>query len=699
MKNKNILIKTSINTIFNDKYMNEILFTNKSKNSILYNDIIINSFKNYIDNIIYQGSKFFVKFCHENRYFDSKIYWTQNITPIFNKLNIFYYYTQEVYSKHINILENNINNLNIYDKFIMNNETLKLIMRDIEEKYKINGIDRIINKFENLMKAAIESNITSNLTQLNFSYLIIETIDDINNIINNYSISLLTEIKSYNSKLKVFCMIDGLNYIPIEKAEKLRVLWDYSNNNNYRKLKKSTRRGKFLNIKKANEYLNKLDKKGKKDILKKFEKIYNNNSSLRHLDEYNTREFFNSESQPLSLNNISNMIDNLNDDINNFNNMIKNDDYLNKIKIKNELLKTNSEKGNNIIKLNNKILKSELSFISLFGSKIQLDYLDNLVSSEIENKPEKEVENLAKKLFNFIEINNKIKHLKELSNGIILSIYNIFSNTINKQAKVINSNDEDINYYFNKFIDNVDKLLETVGIYKIFSKVKKVIENIVDAITVDADADIEKFSDELEISSGANFSYGAVFDDDKLSVFFSKCYELDVIEKVPFFPLKLRCPGFPPLQILFSPVVLVKACGQVIYETEEYFHTSKLSFDFNTGATIGLVLEGGFYLDIKILKLTIKAGIQGNLFDGKVGIKFSINFTKAQLNLKIYSEYIPLSFEFFIKVQMKIIFFKITLVNISYRINIAKLYSSIIINLDLYKMIDNFSKDESYYLL
>ena len=168
---------------------------------------------------------------------------------------------------------------------------------------------------------------------------------------------------------------------------------------------------------------------------------------------------------------------------------------------------------------------------------------------------------------------------------------------------------------------------------------------------------------------------------------------------MPLFPLKLKCPGFPPLQIRFSPVVLVKACGQVIYESEEYFHTSKLSFDFNTGATIGFVLEGGFYFDVKVFKLTIKAGIQGNFFDGKVGIKFSINFTKARLTLNIYSEYIPLSFEFFIKVQMKIIFFKITLVNISYKYNVLRFYSSIIINLDLYEMIDNFSKDESYYLL
>jgi hypothetical protein len=394
------------------------------------------------------------------------------------------------------------------------------------------------------------------------------------------------------------------------------------------------------------------------------------------------------------------MINYLNDDINNFNYMIKYDNYLNEIKNKNKILKTNSENENNVIELNNKLLKTELSFISLKNFNIKFDNLDKLALFEIENKPEKEVENLVNKLIDFIENNDKIKYLKELSKEIILSTYNIYSNTINKQAKVINTNDEDINYYFNKFIDNVDKLLDIVGVYKIFSKVKKVIENIVDAITVECDEQIEGFSDELEISGGIqDFSYGAVFDDDKLSFFLSKCYELDVIKKVPFFPLKLKCPGLPALQIRISPVVLVKACGAVIYETEIYFHTSKLSFDFNTGATIGLVLEGGFYFDAKILGLTIKAGIQGNIFDGKVGIKFTINFTKAQLTLTIYSEYIPLSFEFFIKVQVKVIFFKITLVNISYKINAIRLYSSIQINLDLYKMIDNFSKDESYYLL
>ena len=68
---------------------------------------------------------------------------------------------------------------------------------------------------------------------------------------------------------------------------------------------------------------------------------------------------------------------------------------------------------------------------------------------------------------------------------------------------------------------NLDRLLDFVGAYKIFSKVKKIINNIVDAITVEVDAEIEYFTDELEVSGGVeDFSYGASFDDDKLSIFF-----------------------------------------------------------------------------------------------------------------------------------------------------------------------------------
>jgi hypothetical protein len=215
------------------------------------------------------------------------------------------------------------------------------------------------------------------------------------------------------------------------------------------------------------------------------------------------------------------MIYNLNDDINDFNNMIKNNDYFNKIKEYLELLKSNIKEDNYIIELNNKILKNELSFISLTNSIRIFDYLDELASNEIKDKPEIELEKLIKKLIDFIENKRKLKHLNELSNGIILSTYNTFTNIINQQSKVINTNDVDINYNFNKFIDNVDRLLDFVGAYKIFSKVKKIINNIVDAITVEVDAEIEYFTDELEVSGGVeDFSYGASFDDDKLSFFF-----------------------------------------------------------------------------------------------------------------------------------------------------------------------------------
>ena len=64
-------------------------------------------------------------------------------------------------------------------------------MKDIEEKYKINAIDKITNKYENLIKAVIESKISNNLTKLNSSDIITEFIFDINSIINDYSITLL----------------------------------------------------------------------------------------------------------------------------------------------------------------------------------------------------------------------------------------------------------------------------------------------------------------------------------------------------------------------------------------------------------------------------------------------------------------------------------------------------------------------------
>ena len=673
MKNKNILIKASKNTIFNDTYMNEILLTNNSKNSFIYNDIINNIFKNCIDNIIHYGSKFFVKFNHENRYNDLKTYWSENIIPISIKLNVpstnfFISLIEDLLSENKNdfeyidkllkILENQFNNLNINAKFNMNNDTVKLIMLDIEKKYKINGIDIIINKYEKFMEAVIENNITNKLNYsltnnlTNYFNSSIEFINDVNNVINNYSISLLDEIKNYCYKLKVFAMIDGLNHIPIEKAKKLGFLWDYSNNS-YSKILKNSTSTKLLTTNKINDYLKNLDKKGKKDILINIEKIFNNNSSLNLQDEYNTNEFFNSKSEPLTINSILEMIENLNNDVNNFNNMIKNNDYFNKIKLNYELLKKHFVDED----YNNKIVKLELSFISSINSNIYIDYLDYLESIEIESKPEKEAEKQRRKeIIDFIENYKRLNDLNELSNKIILSIYNIYLDTINKQSKIINIIDNRINFYFENYIDNVDTLLKIVNNYKIFSEVKDNIENIEYDLIIEIDDKIEKFSkfeefyDELENRDHFINIYN-------YHIYEEYCYSLNVIDKIPLFPIIIPCPDFPPLQIRLSPIVNVTICSKIMFSiTDKELLLTNVVFDFSTKASFGLNLEGGIYLDIYAAKLTASVGVNGTLFEGKVGVKISIDFDKSQLQLQVYLECgINLYFKFYILIQAKLL--------------------------------------------
>ena len=55
------------------------------------------------------------------------------------------------------------------------------------------------------------------------------------------------------------------------------------------------------------------------------EKIFN--SKLRNLGEYNTRNEFNSSSDPISIEHIANMVEDLKEDINNFKTKIINNSY------------------------------------------------------------------------------------------------------------------------------------------------------------------------------------------------------------------------------------------------------------------------------------------------------------------------------------------------------------------------------------
>jgi hypothetical protein len=380
--------------------------------------------------------------------------------------------------------------------------------------------------------------------------------------------------------------------------------------------------------------------------------------------------------------------------------MIKNNDYFKKIKLNYELLK----KKIIIEDYNNKILKFELSFISSINSNIYIDYLDYLESIEIESKSEKEAEKQRRKeIIDFIENYKRLNDLNELSNKIILSIYIIYLNIINKQSKIINIFDIITNFNFEKYIDNVDTLLKIMNDYKIFSKVKDNIENIEYDLTIEIEDKIEKFSkfeefyDELE--SRDNFITSFLYNFLGIDIYQFKyeeyCYSLNAIENISLFPIIISCPYFPPLQIRLSPIVNVTICSKIMFEITDFdLLLTKFDFDFSTKTSFGLKLEGGIYLDIYVSKLTASVGINGNLFDGKIGVKISIDFDKSQLHLKVYLECsINLYFNFYILIQAKLLKWKVDIYKWEQKEKVQIVPYIIPIDVDL-EILKNFTNDE-----
>jgi hypothetical protein len=290
-----------------------------------------------------------------------------------------------------------------------------------------------------------------------------------------------------------------------------------------------------------------------------------------------------------------------------------------------------------------------------------------------------------------------------LTNGIILSSYDIYSNLINQGAKLITTYDDDINDEFEKYIDNVDKLLDFVEDHKIFSKVKEKIKIIEDAFTSEIDEKIEEFfynqefSDKLEISYDIKDIFKMLKISYQMNV--SNCYKLNVTDDLNnLFPFRLRCPEFPPLQIRIGPIVYVTICGAVKFEKKDLF-LSEASFDFSIKADIGLDLEGGLYTENPILDVTVSCGCKGNIFEGKVGIKYLINFYKAQLDLNIYTELnINIDFRLFILIKAKILRWSYTLIDKEFPINALDLPAYRLFNNSFNETI-NLANNDNYYLL
>ena len=252
-----------------------------------------------------------------------------------------------------------------------------------------------------------------------------------------------------------------------------------------------------------------------------------NNSYLRNLEEkYNTRNLFNSTSNPISLVNtvflnISNMIENLNDDTNNFIDMNKND----KIKSKYELIKTDLDLFDNILQANKYLFKENLLDISLSNSTINLtmNYLENCILTVIEERK-------ASNKFIISIVDNKIiKCLNKISTGILLSIYNFYSNLINEQSQVITSDDIQINNYYLNNINDTKTVIEIINNKKIFSKSKELIKSNAKRMIIEID-NLMEFNETEYIDEINDFEFSKRNPDLKYSKIISdSSLELDII--------------------------------------------------------------------------------------------------------------------------------------------------------------------------
>ena len=134
-------------------------------------------------------------------------------------------------------------------------------------------------------------------------------------------------------------------------------------------------------------------------------------------------------------------------------------------------------------------------------------------------------------------------------------------------------------------------------------------------------------------------------------------WELNIIEKFAnsIFPIKIECPDFPPLQLRFSPKVLLTSGLTIGYEEEIDSSSSTLSYDLYGELKLGGKIELGFYFNISIDNLDIAVGLDGNLYEGKVGFKLSIDFIEVKANILFYYYYYKASLYFYIYIKSRVL--------------------------------------------
>ena len=111
---------------------------------------------------------------------------------------------------------------------------------------------------------------------------------------------------------------------------------------------------------------------------------------------------------------------------------------------------------------------------------------------------------------------------------------------------------------------------------------------------------------------------------------------------------------------------------------------------------LGFYFEGGIYFDAKVVSVSLAAGFEGHLFEGKIGIKFSIDFTQIRICFSIYWDLFAVEFKFYVKLKVKFLFLESTPVDLNYPFSFGGLNNEIKLIFDLKSFISNILP-ESYY--
>ena len=386
------------------------------------------------------------------------------------------------------------------------------------------------------------------------------------------------------------------------------------------------------------------------------------------------------------------MIDILIDDINKYQNMIKNSTYQQIISNYNSI-NSSFDNFKNLIQINEKIFNSKILEIN---PNIDANYIENLFTKQIKNF--ELLLNNEQLLINSTENKKGYKTLKETIIGMILTTNDVYSNVIKKQSKIISTKDIEKNNKFLSNSDKIDTLLAIINANQIFDNSKKIMENKLDTLSKNFYSHKEKMIEsgwkigiEIEISPEEENNYESLkfeisYGEDEISI--QACYSYDLIEmqnKIKkenkddedYFQIIFRCPSLSFLQLKLRPILTFETCADLDLKLDkEDLDNLGITYDFGIEASLGANIEAGIYYESKTLDISFSIGVDGLMYQGKLGLKFSIDFIKSKLDLSVYVDYLTVAFKFYIQVEIRYLFSKIR-PYISYEIKVRGAYEEL----------------------